>query len=153
MLIKRAIQADHVSGGRVGLGLGAGDLRAADAAPDRPLGRRVGHLGGDRDGRRPTGGLPASLRGHRPRPGQDDDLGPGGLVHTDDAAERRHWLEQDIPRGVLVGGTEELQDALGRYRDLGFDTFGINDGVGFGDSAAERRDRLERLAAEVLFRP
>ncbi len=74
-------------------------------------------------------------------------------MHTDDAAERRHWLEQDIPRGVLVGGTEELQDALGRYRDLGFDTFGINDGVGFGDSAAERRDRLERLAAEVLFRP
>lgn len=218
LLLKRAIQADHISGGRAALGLGAGwqvnehaayglelpaprervdrfaeaieiisrlrtedtldfagehfTLRGAPLSP-KPIGALPIVVGtsGQRmlrltarwaDGWNTWAGEAAApdrlADFHRAcaAAGRDPATMTTSVqaivVHTDDPVERRRWLEDDPPRGLIVGGSGELVDIFGRYRELGFDTFGINDGAGFGQTPTERAERLQRLADEVLAR-
>ena len=68
---------------------------------------------------------------------------------TDSDAERDEMLSGPFATRVIAGSAAELTDTLGRYGELGFDEFIVPD-FNLGASAAERRQRLERLAGEVL---
>lgn len=59
-----------------------------------------------------------------------------------------HYLER-FPDRTIGGSTAQLVDAIGRFRELGVDEFGVHDGT-FAADATERVDQLEALYAEVL---
>lgn len=213
VLLKRAVDVDHVSGGRAEIGLGAGwqenehaaygfDLLAPKERVDRfeeaieIVHRLRTEEAIDLDGRyfrltraplspKPVGDLPIVVGTNGPRMLRIaarwadvwNSWGEPGLLTERTAAWRRaceqvgrdpatmrrsaqvfivregdervaHYLER-FPDRAIGGSTAQLVDAIGRYRELGVDEFGVHDGT-FADDTGERIEQLDALSAEVL---
>lgn len=72
------------------------------------------------------------------------------LVFLVDDADKANQLRPHLPEGrSLLGGVAELQDAVGRYAQLGIDELIIPDFT-LGGSPSERLDTYARIKAEVL---
>lgn len=68
---------------------------------------------------------------------------------VDTAVERERALAAATPGMALVGTADELIELLQQYAARGLFEFAVPD-FNLGDSAGERRERLERLHTEVL---